>query len=83
MEGLERIVSEHRLFDGLGPEFVNLAAGCAKNVRFNADQYLFHAEDAGGLDLSDPPWPRSTGGRRRPAAARCSSRRWARATSSA
>jgi hypothetical protein len=38
MEGLERIVSEHRLFQGLGPEFVNLAAGCAKNVRFNADQ---------------------------------------------
>ena len=62
MEGLERIVSEHRLFDGLGPEFVNLAAGCAKNVRFNADQYLFHADD--------------------PAVARCSSRRWAKETSS-
>ena len=45
MEGLERIVFEHRLFQGLGPEFVNLAAGCAKNVRFDADQYLFHAED--------------------------------------
>ena len=45
MEGLERIVSEHRLFQGLGSEFVNLVAGCAKNVRFNADQYLFHAED--------------------------------------
>ena len=45
MEALERIVSEHRLFQDLGPEFVNLAAGCAKNVRFNADQYLFHAED--------------------------------------
>ena len=46
MEGLERIVSEHRLFHDLGPEFVNLAAGCAKNARFNADQYLFHADDA-------------------------------------
>jgi CRP-like cAMP-binding protein len=45
MEGLERIVSEHRLFQGLGPEFVNLAAGCAKNARFAADEYLFHAED--------------------------------------
>ncbi len=32
MEGLERIVAEHRLFAGLGDEFVNLAAGCAKNV---------------------------------------------------
>ena len=45
MEGLERIVAEHKLFEGLGPEFVKLAAGCAKNVRFNNDQYLFHAED--------------------------------------
>ena len=46
MEGLERIVSEHRLFAGLGPQFVALAAGCAKNVRFDTDQYLFHAEDS-------------------------------------
>jgi CRP/FNR family transcriptional regulator, cyclic AMP receptor protein len=45
MEGLERIVSEHRLFEGLGEGFVKLAAGCAKNVRFNADAHLFHAED--------------------------------------
>jgi CRP/FNR family transcriptional regulator, cyclic AMP receptor protein len=46
MKGLERIVAGHRLFDGLGPEFVALAAGCAKNVRFNADEYLFRAEDS-------------------------------------
>ena len=46
MEGLERIVAGHRLFKGLGPEFVALAAGCAKNVRFNADEYLFHAENS-------------------------------------
>ena len=45
MEGLERIVAEHRLFEGLGPEFVKLCTGCAKNVRFNNDQYLFHADD--------------------------------------
>jgi CRP/FNR family cyclic AMP-dependent transcriptional regulator len=45
MEGLERIVAEHKLFEGLGEGFVKLCAGCAKNVRFNADQYLFHAED--------------------------------------
>ena len=45
MEGLERIVAEHRLFQGLGAEFVNLASGCAKNVVFKADEYLFHAED--------------------------------------
>ena len=52
MEGLERIVSEHRLFHDLGPEFVNLAAGCAKNARFDADQYLSHADDARRSDLS-------------------------------
>ena len=46
MEGLERIVAEHRLFEGLGHEFIALAAGCAKNVRFDPDQYLFHADDA-------------------------------------
>jgi CRP/FNR family transcriptional regulator, cyclic AMP receptor protein len=45
MEGLERILGEHRLFAGLGQGFIDLAAGCAKNVRFNTDQYLFHAED--------------------------------------
>jgi CRP/FNR family transcriptional regulator, cyclic AMP receptor protein len=45
MEGLERIVAEHPLFAGLGAEFVALAAGCAKNTRFDADQYLYHADD--------------------------------------
>ena len=45
MDGLERILGEHRLFAGLGEPFLELAAGCAKNVRFNADEYLFHAED--------------------------------------
>jgi len=45
MEGLERILGEHRLFSGLGQEFIDLAAGCAKNTRFNADEFLFHAED--------------------------------------
>jgi CRP/FNR family transcriptional regulator, cyclic AMP receptor protein len=45
MEGLERILAEHRLFAGLGQPFVELAAGCAKNTVFRPDEYLFHAED--------------------------------------
>lgn len=45
MEGLERILGEHRLFAGLGQPFLELAAGCAKNLRFNADEHLFHAEE--------------------------------------
>ncbi|HEY1933987.1 MAG TPA: cyclic nucleotide-binding domain-containing protein [Acetobacteraceae bacterium] len=45
MEGLERILAEHRLFAGLGQPFVELAAGCAKNTVFRPDEYLFHADD--------------------------------------
>ncbi|MDX3966866.1 MAG: cyclic nucleotide-binding domain-containing protein [Bradyrhizobium sp.] len=42
MEGLERIVREHRFFAGLDDAFCKLVCGCAKNVRFEAGQYLFH-----------------------------------------
>ncbi len=42
MEGLERIVREHPFFTGLDEGFCALVCGCAKNVRFEAGQYLFH-----------------------------------------
>lgn len=42
MEGLERIVREHSFFAGLDEGFLKLVCGCAKNVRFEAGQYLFH-----------------------------------------
>jgi CRP/FNR family cyclic AMP-dependent transcriptional regulator len=42
MEGLERIIREHPFFSGLSEEFTALVCGCAKNVRFEASQYLFH-----------------------------------------
>jgi CRP-like cAMP-binding protein len=42
MEGLERIIREHPFFAGLKDEFVELICGCAKNVRFEGGQYLFH-----------------------------------------
>ena len=42
MEGLERIVREHPFFSGMKEEFLELISGCAKNVRFEAGQYLFH-----------------------------------------
>jgi CRP/FNR family cyclic AMP-dependent transcriptional regulator len=45
MEGLERIVAEHAFFAGLGESFTTLVSGCAKNVRFEAGQYLFHEGD--------------------------------------
>jgi CRP-like cAMP-binding protein len=42
IEGLERILREHPFFAGLKEEFSTLICGCAKNVRFEAGQYLFH-----------------------------------------
>ncbi|HEX2940177.1 MAG TPA: cyclic nucleotide-binding domain-containing protein [Rhodopila sp.] len=52
MEGLERIVLAHRLFAGLDAELGQVIAGCARNVRFEAGQYLFrHGEAAAELFL--------------------------------
>jgi CRP/FNR family transcriptional regulator, cyclic AMP receptor protein len=42
VHGLERIVREHPFFTGLEEGFCTLVCGCAKNVRFEAGQYLFH-----------------------------------------
>jgi CRP/FNR family transcriptional regulator, cyclic AMP receptor protein len=41
MEGLERIVKQHPFFAGLEDGFTKLVCGCAKNVLFEAGQYLF------------------------------------------
>lgn len=45
MEGLERIIREHPFFAGLENGFCTLVCGCAKNVRFEAGQYLFHESE--------------------------------------
>ena len=45
MEGLERILSEHPFFATFPQEHRQLLAGCAKNHRFNAGQFLFHEGD--------------------------------------
>ena len=44
MEGLERIIREHQFFRDLDPRFVALVVGCAKNVRFEAGEYLFRED---------------------------------------
>jgi CRP/FNR family transcriptional regulator, cyclic AMP receptor protein len=41
MEGLDRIIREHPFLKDLDPRFVALVVGCAKNVRFDAGDYLF------------------------------------------
>jgi CRP/FNR family transcriptional regulator, cyclic AMP receptor protein len=45
MEGLERIVLEHPFFSGLQKELGAVISGCARNLRFEAGQYLFHEGD--------------------------------------
>jgi CRP/FNR family transcriptional regulator, cyclic AMP receptor protein len=46
VEGLEKFVREHPFFAGMAPEHCDLIAGCAKNVRFDPGQYLFHEGEA-------------------------------------
>ena len=45
METIENIVSDHPFFAGLDEGFRRLVSGCAKNVVFEAGQYLFHEGD--------------------------------------
>ncbi len=45
IEGLERILREHPFFAALEPEHTQLLAGCARNHRFAAGQYLFREGD--------------------------------------
>jgi CRP/FNR family transcriptional regulator, cyclic AMP receptor protein len=42
MEGLDQIIGQHPFFVGLDDAFLRLVAGCGRNTRFEADQYLFH-----------------------------------------
>jgi CRP-like cAMP-binding protein len=46
MEGLERIVKEHPFFASFGSQYTELLAGCARNHRFAAGEYLFREGDA-------------------------------------
>lgn len=41
METLEGPLSEHPFFQGLEPGYLQLAAGCASNTRFDAGEFIF------------------------------------------
>lgn len=41
METLERILAQHPFFNELDPDHLKLVTGCASNVRFEQDQYIF------------------------------------------
>ncbi len=45
MEGLDRIVKEHPFFAAFDPAHIQLLAGCARNHRFAAGEYLFREGD--------------------------------------
>jgi CRP-like cAMP-binding protein len=46
MEGLEGIVMAHPFFAGFEAELGEVVSGCARNLRFESGQYLFHEGDA-------------------------------------
>jgi Leu/Phe-tRNA-protein transferase len=41
VQTLERIIEEHPFFEGLDHGFMDLVLGCATNVRFGKDTYIF------------------------------------------
>lgn len=52
MKTLEGILSKHPFFDGLDRRYIELAVGCAANVRFNAGEIIFHeGEEANNFYL--------------------------------
>lgn len=48
MEGIERFIKDHPFFAGLDESFVELLAGCAKNARFEAGEFIL--EEGGPAD---------------------------------
>jgi CRP-like cAMP-binding protein len=45
MQQLDAIIRQHPFFQGLEPACCELIAGCGRNVRFDAGQYLFHESE--------------------------------------
>jgi CRP/FNR family cyclic AMP-dependent transcriptional regulator len=45
VEGLEQLLAHHTFFEGLDPAYLELIAGCGKNVRFNAGEFLCREGD--------------------------------------
>jgi CRP/FNR family transcriptional regulator, cyclic AMP receptor protein len=41
MESLERFLAEHPFFSGLDKAYLETLTGCATNVRFDQDQFIF------------------------------------------
>ena len=48
MEDLARILREHPFLDGLKPPHIDFMVGCARNLRFEAGQFLFREGEPPG-----------------------------------
>lgn len=46
MQTIQEIVAEHPFFESLDPRYVELLAGCASNVQFQAGDFIFHEGEA-------------------------------------
>jgi CRP/FNR family transcriptional regulator, cyclic AMP receptor protein len=49
MKQLDEILREHEFFKDFKPEYLELLAGCATNVVFDEDQYIFHEGEKADL----------------------------------
>ncbi len=49
MKNLESYLAEHSFLKGMEKKHIELIVGCAKNVRFNPGEYLFHDGDEADL----------------------------------
>ncbi len=45
MEALRPLITEHPFFAGLAPKHIDVIAGLAKNVHFNAGEFIFREGD--------------------------------------
>jgi len=45
IHSLESIIRNHEFFHGLEEKYIVFIAGCARNVRFEENQYIFHEGD--------------------------------------
>jgi CRP-like cAMP-binding protein len=45
MQTMEQLLAANPFFAGLGEDAIALIAGCATNVHFGADEYVFHEGD--------------------------------------
>lgn len=48
VQGLDRLIAEHPLFQDFDAAYVALIAGCAKNVRFGAGEIIFSEGEPAG-----------------------------------